>query len=47
MQRKKNLAHVTKKAMKFRHARTHAKFSLSTVRSKNFGLTKAPATYSN
>jgi hypothetical protein len=34
MQRTKNLTHVTKKAMKFRHARTHAKFSLSKVRRK-------------
>jgi hypothetical protein len=32
VQRTKNLTHVTKKAMKFRHARTHAKFPSSKVR---------------
>jgi hypothetical protein len=47
MRRRKNLTHVTKKAMKFRHARTHAKFSSSKVRiEKNFVLTKVQATYS-
>jgi hypothetical protein len=46
MQRTKNLTHVTKKAMKFRHARTHAKFSASKVRRKNFVSTKVQATYS-
>jgi hypothetical protein len=34
MQITKNLTHITKKAMKFRHARTHAKISLSKVRRK-------------
>jgi hypothetical protein len=34
MQRIKNLAKVTKKAMKFCHARTHAKISSSKVRRK-------------
>jgi hypothetical protein len=34
MQKTKNLSVVTKKAMKFRNARTHAKFSSSRVRRK-------------
>jgi hypothetical protein len=38
MRRTKNLTHVTKKAMKFRHARTHAKFSASKVRRKKLSM---------
>jgi hypothetical protein len=34
MQKTENLAHVTKKAMKFRHDRIHAKFSSFRVRRK-------------
>jgi hypothetical protein len=34
MPKTKNLTHVTKKAMKFRHAMTHAKFSSTRVRRK-------------
>jgi hypothetical protein len=40
MQKTKNLSVVTKKAIKFRHASTHAKFSSSKVHRKNNKLEK-------
>jgi hypothetical protein len=41
MQKTKNLSVVTKKVMKFRHARTHAKFSSSKTRRKKLCIDKS------